>query len=174
MADEMPTRQKVLIGVLALLVIFWVYNFFLAGNGSPPVTRRAPRVPPRLPATSAPISDVTEGGDRISYASLGLETTYSGSWAGDPFYRPDLIESIEADEDAFISQDVEEKEPTEERLSLTGISRDEETGEAYVVINGAVMKTGNCIGELCIRHIGSDSVRLTGGGRSVTLTLGQE
>lgn len=171
----MSLRQKILLGILAAVVAFYVVSTFILTPkiAAPPprgVTRQETqgqasggiqgRIIPGQPQAGQTARDVPAG--EIAAALPGsLATALAEEWGPrDPFYR----QVMQAREE------VREVSKLAEGLVLTGIQWSR--GTPVVVINDEILRINDSINGIKIVNVGADYVILQKGADQVTLRLG--
>jgi len=158
----MKLRQKILLGILVVVLGIYVYVNFISPNtgGGPPAPIQRGEVG-RIPVTENPRQ---QAAPQVMQDTLKDTESIPVSldWKKDPFYREQKIEAIARDTVATISRTA--------GLSLTGIHAGE--GDFIVTINDEFYRKGEFVdGTLKIVAIGKNYVVLREGGKEYILRL---
>ena len=171
----MPLRQKILLGVLAAVVVFYIVTTFIlepetAAPPPRPVARQETRnqetkaveggVVPGQPPQGQSKQDIPAGGMTSAIAG-SLATTLTEDWGPrDPFYR----QAVE------VKEEIREESNMAEGLVLTGIQWSR--GTPVIVINDEILRINDIINGMKITNVGADYVILQKGAEQVRLRLG--
>lgn len=163
----MPTRQKILLGVLGILVAYYVLTVIMPPAKIPAPVPPQPAAPKasgqnvvRQPVKQPGLSGGQEPGSMVPASASSVFV--SNQWGPrDPFYRHVVeVESVAA-------LDSTKKEPD---LVLKGIQWSR--GEALIIINDEILRIDDSINGMRIVKVGEDYVVLQRGTDLITLRIG--
>lgn len=168
----MSKREKIIVGLMAVAVLYFVYAFFLADDKQ--------KTPPAAASSSDAVLKMAEElreklkrGEFDPPPSAALLTALESGWREEnfvvaDFYLPDLA-ALE-DEEQEASLNAEEVEAAAAELVYSGFL--ELDSRRLAVINGSEYEVGDEVGDgLVLERINAYSLLLSRGGHSVMLPI---
>ncbi|MEE9166610.1 MAG: hypothetical protein V3U24_03990 [Candidatus Neomarinimicrobiota bacterium] len=170
----LTTRVKFLAGVLALSVLFLIYDTFQRSSAKP--KSATPQSQVSMPEVAPPESP--ESGTRRNVIPSSARVFAGGmnpleGWGRNPFLKP-----VAADMTKPVAEAITEKlaalppEMTFTVPELTVSAITWASGQAKALINGRILGVGDVIEGMLIMDIEEASVTFRGGGKTLTLEVG--
>ena len=174
--DNITTTQKVLIGILVVMLGYLAYDIWFGGNTPDPVQSTTRAVVPSQKASGgnsvANASTPSQPGstNKVQMASVSnpwFRNFSHDSWKNDPFKHPTFADDQNNSEsetgDGVVSQVLSS------RFQLTAISKRGQ--DAYVLINNEVLTVGDVIDGAELLEIRSNSVVMDYRGNNIIVHL---
>ena len=174
--DNITTTQKVLIGILVVMLGYLAYDMWFGGSTPQPVQSTTRAVVPSQKSSGASSganastqsSTPTTNTVQIASASNPWFRNFShDSWNNDPFNHPTLADD-QGDSGNEANNEVV-SQVLSSRFQLTAISKRGE--DAYVLINNEVLTVGDVIDGAELREIRSNSVVMNYRGNNIIVPL---
>ncbi|MCH7732160.1 MAG: hypothetical protein IIB44_06545 [Candidatus Marinimicrobia bacterium] len=165
--NKLNKRQKILIGVIGILIIYAVMDRGLLTTGK----EIAKGIKAGIQDEILSVSD-TEKDVFLAYLNPIPELNWSGSWNSDPFFyvSVDIIEG--SSKEGIIDEIFGRSGGDKARgFSLTGISWHGNAG--YALINESIVKEGDAIGGFKVDKIASNYVILKQGAQAIRLSINE-
>jgi len=175
-AQKNNKRQNVLLGVLGVLVVFFVLSKTVFNKKD---KKRTPKTTPVTAVASIPLPEVSENRKKVMNKINNLnyvvhEFEYDGDWQSDPFFY--------LDEDSLRA--IREREMGQyTNLSLSGISLHRDGGFSLInsvvmtdldtVMTASILKEGDEFDGFKVIKIEFDHVILRKGSRNIRLELNE-
>ncbi len=159
--NKLDTRQKVLLVVLGLTIVYFLYDYGFLSFGSD-----EPGIGMVQPESSASSSNSNKADvEKIKMyvlASGSNDIRFDGDWNNDPFFyaKNDTMKAV--------VKDKEEKVP-ETIFELVGISW--QGGFGYALIGEDILQENDIISGYIVEKISSDYVILSKGDSTIKLTM---
>ncbi len=158
---ELKKREKILMGVAAVTAVFFVIDRFVCQRSQEAVPQQFSERPPaqqivKTPGKVVPVTKKKVVRKKIKRKKTTPTITYV-TWGRDPFASAIRLEQL----------DHSQKDST--GLVLKGVIR--KNGQAYVLIDDAILKEGEHKGDLQILSIKKDRVVCRKGAQVITLVL---
>jgi hypothetical protein len=166
----MPLRQKILLAVLALLVLYYLVTTFVMPPATAPVRPASPppaqqNVSQAQSAAKQPVRQsnpqAAKMGGAANLLSVPDRNAFKEWGPRDPFYRQRVV-----------IQSVSVTDSANKDLGLTLIGVQWSRGEALILINNEILRVNDSINGMRIVKAGEDYVVLQRGTDQITLRMG--
>lgn len=165
--NKLNRRQKLLIGVIGILIIYAVIDRGLLTTGKENTRGKNAGNQDEISSVSSTENDVF-----LAYLNPITELNWSGSWNSDPFFYVS-IDTIEGSSKEGIIGEIFGRSGGDKArgFSLTGISWHGNAG--YALINESIVKEGDAVGGFMVDKIASNYVILKQGAQAIRLSINE-